>query len=96
MLSVLVTHRARDPPICTDRLPSPLAARAAHNGLIWHAMLARSTASMPAGSAPGGADADTAITLSARQPVKQAGLREQGEAVGHSPVLDDLAAGDAG
>ena len=37
-----------------------------------------------------------AITLTARQPVKHPGLREQGEAAGHSPVLDDLAVGDAG
>ena len=37
-------HDAREPPICTDRLPSPLAARAARNGLIWHAMLACGTA----------------------------------------------------
>src|SRR5215470_18063685 len=50
---------------------------------------------MLTGSADG-TDAATAITLSARQPVRHPGLREQGEAVGHSPVLDDLAVGGAG
>jgi hypothetical protein len=34
--------------------------------------------------------------LSGHQPVEHAGLREQSEAVGDSPVLDDLAVGDAG
>jgi len=51
---------------------------------------------MLTGSAAEGIDAATAITLSACQPLRHTGLREQGEAVGHSPVLDDLAVGDAG
>ena len=39
---------------------------------------------MLTGSAAGGTDAAAAIRLSARQPVKNPSLREQGEAVGPS------------